>query len=334
MTKGKNENNNNITWELFFKKLLQNIDAPVMVADPDGNVVFANKKYLKLFGFSEEDIIGKRWIEEIIPESKREAVRRIIDDIKKSETLSRFDAPVIKAEGVEKYLRWVGIPLSEKETFLYMFVGRETELSEDADVKVHSSSPEKISTVHEEIVNVIFEASRVSEPDTAEHAARVVSFATALAEKMNIGKERIEGLKVACLLHDLGKLAVDEKILYKKGKLDKDEFEQIKKHPHLGSKVASLVYFLRDIIPIMANHHENYDGSGYPSGIKGEDIPVEARILSVADIYEALTADRPYRKGFTREEAISIIEKEKGHKLDPGITDIFLKMVREGKIKD
>jgi HD-GYP domain-containing protein (c-di-GMP phosphodiesterase class II) len=78
----------------------------------------------------------------------------------------------------------------------------------------------------------------------------------------------------------------------------------------------------------MANHHENYDGSGYPNGVKGENIPLEARVLSVADIYEALTADRPYRKGYSRKKALEIIEEERGRKLDPVITDIFLSMVR------
>ena len=147
-------------------------------------------------------------------------------------------------------------------------------------------------------------------------------------------KERIEKLKTACLLHDLGKLAVDEKILFKKGKLTAKEYDEMKKHPGWGTDVVRLVYFLKDIIPIMANHHENFNGTGYPKGIDGENIPLEARILSVADIYEALTADRPYRKGYSVVEAVVIMKEEKGKKLDPEITDVFLDMVEKGEFSE
>jgi HD-GYP domain-containing protein (c-di-GMP phosphodiesterase class II) len=181
---------------------------------------------------------------------------------------------------------------------------------------------------------MLFTAAGTTDPETAKHAARSMVFAVALAKKLKISKERIEKLKIASLLHDVGKLAISQKILFKKGKLDREEFDEIKKHPHWGSEIVHMVYFLRDIVPILINHHENYDGSGYPKGVKGDRIPLEARILSIADIYEALTADRPYRKGFSRKEAIAIMEEEKGRKLDPEITDIFLDMVRKRKLDE
>jgi len=159
-----------------------------------------------------------------------------------------------------------------------------------------------------------------------------IRLATMLARKLKVSRETLEKLRSASLLHDLGKLAVDEKILFKRGKLDREEFDEIKKHPGWGSDVVGLVYILHDIIPIMASHHENFDGTGYPKGIKGDDIPQAARILAVADIYEALTSDRPYRKGFTKKEAIAIMKYEKGRKLDPVITDVFLKMIVKKEI--
>ena len=161
-----------------------------------------------------------------------------------------------------------------------------------------------------------------------------MSLAVALAKKLGLSKTKIERLKVASLLHDLGKLAIDEAILFKAGKLTKEEFEQIKKHPRWGTEVAQLVYFLDDVIPIMIGHHENYDGTGYPNGVKGKDISLEARILSIADIYEALIEDRPYRKGFPKKKAIEIMESEKGWKLDARITDIFIEMIKNEKFKE
>lgn len=149
-----------------------------------------------------------------------------------------------------------------------------------------------------------------------------------------MSKERINRLKTAALLHDLGKLAIDEKILYKKGKLKEFEYEAVKKHSNHGAQMIYPVYFLRDIIPIMKSHHEYYDGTGYPDGLKGDGIPLESRILSIADIYEALTADRPYRMAYDKKRALSILKKEKGHKLDPELTDIFIRMVEDERFKE
>ncbi|RKY42203.1 MAG: hypothetical protein DRP85_03625 [Candidatus Makaraimicrobium thalassicum] len=323
-----------LLWGLFFEKLLQNVDASVMVTNSRGHVVFANRRYLDFFSFSEKDIVGKHWITNVIPGARRRSVKKIFDDIKRKKTLGRFDTPVLIAGKLGKYIHWIGIPLKDKRTFFYMFIGREEKYLSRLSVKMHAATRGKLDTTYKEVVNTLFQASMVSEPDTARHAVRVMVFAVGLARKLKMSKERIERLKVAALLHDLGKLAVDGRILFKKGKLTASDIREIRKHPRLGSEVVRFVYFLRDIIPIMVNHHENYDGGGYPCGIKGEDIPLEARILCVADIYEALTAERPYRKRFSMEEAIRIMEMEKGLKLDPGLTDIFLDIVKKGGFRE
>jgi len=323
-----------VLWELLFEKLLQNVDFAVMVTDTAGDVIFVNERFLDFFCFSQKDIIKKEWISVIIPEEKRGEVRRIFSDIKKKKTLVLFDTPVSASERIEKYLCWTCVPLKEKRIYLYMFLGEENKGAVESRIRVRTVSPGALKESHKKIVDILFAASKISEPDTAIHSARVMSFAVNFAKKLKLSEFRIERLKVAALLHDLGKLVVDEKILFKRGKLTKAEYDEIKKHPRTGSELARLMYFLNDIVPIMETHHENYDGSGYPDGIKGEDIPLESRILSVADIYEALTADRPYRKGFTGEEAIAIMEYEKGRKLDPNITDIFIEMLQKGELKE
>jgi len=323
-----------VLWALFFEKLLQNVTASVMVTDDTGKVIFVNENYLDFFCFKEEDIVGKSWIDIIIPQDQRSAVKKIFNDIKKRKMLGKFNTPVDGARKTDDYLCWIAIPLEKKRTMLYTFIGKKGGETDERMVKVFDNTKVMLNTAYAEVVETIFSAAEKSEPGTAKHAIRVMCFAVTLAKKINIKKDGIERLKVASLLHDLGKLAVDDKILFKKGKLDKKEFDEIKKHPILGSEIVHLVYFLRDIIPIMANHHENYDGSGYPEGIRGKDIPLEARVLGIADIYEALTADRPYRKGFSREDAVDIMRGEKGKKLDPKITDIFLEMVQNDEIEE
>ncbi len=333
LTRKEKEDRSAVLWWLFFEKLLEKVEAFIMVTDSSGRIVFANSSCLDSFSLPEKAVMGKDWIKSIIAESERNAISKIFSDIKRKKMLMRFDAPVMIAKRLEKRICWSAIPLKERRRYFYMFIGRERTCSAKR-VNVHNVTPLKLNEAYREAIDMFFKASISNDPDTAKHAHRVMAFAVALAKRLKISKKRIERLKVACLLHDIGKIAVDEKILYKKGKLTRKEFAQIKRHPIWGADVAKLFYFLRDIIPIMMSHHENYNGSGYPAGLKGDAIPLEARLLSVVDIYEALTADRPYRKGFSREEAIAIIREERGWKLDPKITDIFLEMVKKNKIKE
>ncbi|MFH1846399.1 MAG: HD-GYP domain-containing protein [Candidatus Omnitrophota bacterium] len=323
-----------LLWGLFFEKLLKNFSTLLMVSDSKGDVVFANKKYLDFFDFSKRDIIGKCWIKSLIPKDRRDAVEKVFKDIKEKKIIGRFRTPVVIRGAEEKNLFWIGVPLKEKRIMLYMFMGHDKKSVEKAKSQSRSGRLGKLDTTQKEIIGAFFEASEVSEPGTAKHALRVMSYAVTLARKLKIDKQRIENIKAASLLHDLGKLAVDRKILFKKGKLNKREFDQIKKHPEWGAEIAGFIYFLHDIIPIMISHHENYDGTGYPKGIKGEDIPLEARVLGIADVYEALTADRPYRKGFSEKEAMKIMVEEKGHRLDPKITDIFLDIIRKNNVRE
>ena len=323
-----------VLFKLLFQKLLENLDAIVMVTDSSGHIVFANLKYMEYFGFSAKDIIGEYWTDNIIPEDKKDSIDKIFEDITKKEILSQVETPVLGVGNLRKHMCWIVTPLDDKPEPLYMFIGQEGKCLFTPHIKVHAPTSRRIKAAGKEIINLIFEAVRRAEPGTADHSSRVMFFAEALAKRLKISEEKIYDLKIAAMLHDLGKLAVDHRILFKKGKLDAEEFNHIKSHLKWGADIARLIYFLKDVVPIMANHHENYDGRGYPRGLSGEDIPIEARILSIADIYEALTADRPYRKAFLKEEAIAIMEYEKGHKLDPRITEVFLELVRQDKVKE
>ncbi|MDD5633912.1 MAG: HD domain-containing protein [Candidatus Omnitrophica bacterium] len=321
-----------VLWGLFFEKLLRNLEACVVVTDDRGKIIFTNKKFSDFFNYTEDDVRNTDWIDTVIPEPKQKAVDKVFTKIRQKRLLARFDAPVMTASGINRFLCWTCIPVKEKDDIFYMFIGLEPKDHTRYDVRTYVvGTADKVRT-YKKIVDLLFNASMVSEPDTAVHAARVMLFAVMLAKRLKLSKARIEKLKSAALLHDLGKLLVDEKILYKKGRLSEKEFDQIRMHPSWGSNAVRFVYFLQDIIPIMICHHENYDGSGYPKGIKGNAIPLEARILSIADVFEALTADRPYRKGFSPEEAIKIMTMEKGIKFDPKLVDIFFHMIKGGRI--
>jgi putative nucleotidyltransferase with HDIG domain len=165
---------------------------------------------------------------------------------------------------------------------------------------------------------------------TSDHIRRVQKFAIGLAKALGVTDEKtIKAINAAALLHDTGKLAVPEHILNKPGKLTPLEFEQMKLHVDVGADILSAIDFPYPVVPIVRAHHENWDGGGYPRGLKGEDIPIGARILSVVDCYDALTSDRPYRPALTDAEAMKIVIDRRGKMYDPDVVDTFIKVYRE-----
>ena len=146
---------------------------------------------------------------------------------------------------------------------------------------------------------------------------------------MNLPAEEMENIRQASMLHDLGKIGISDKILLKRSKLTKKEFEEIKKHPQIAADIIRPIQFMHDIIPLILYHHERWDGKGYPAGLKGEEIPIGARIIAISDVYQALTSNRPYRKAYSKKEAMNIIKKGAGTQFDPRIVDTFLKIVKK-----
>ena len=164
---------------------------------------------------------------------------------------------------------------------------------------------------------------------TSNHIRRVQGAAVALARELGIrDSQTMKAIEAAALLHDTGKIAVPEHILNKPGKLTAAEFEKMKLHAPIGAEILSAIDFPYPVVPIVRHHHENWDGTGYPDGIKGEAIPIGARILSVVDCYDALTSDRPYRQAMTDAAALEIVVARRGTMYDPTIVDAFVRTYR------
>jgi putative nucleotidyltransferase with HDIG domain len=162
------------------------------------------------------------------------------------------------------------------------------------------------------------------DPDNAGHAGRVTELALRLAAAMDVSPERVEAIRAGGPLHDIGKLELDRAILDKPGALDAAELEKIRTHPELGARMLKGVKSLRSSLDCVLHHHERWDGGGYPYGLGGDAIPLEARILAVADAYDAMTSLRPYRDPRTREEALAEVERCAGTQFDPQIARVFL----------
>jgi putative nucleotidyltransferase with HDIG domain len=165
---------------------------------------------------------------------------------------------------------------------------------------------------------------------THSHVRRVQAYAVGLSRALGVSDaQTVKAIEAAALLHDTGKLAVPEHILNKPGKLTAAEFERMKQHVDVGADILSLVDFPYPVVPIVRGHHENWDGSGYPRGISGAEIPIGARILSVVDCFDALTSDRPYRRRMTDAAAIEILLERRGRMYDPAVVDTFIRIYRD-----
>jgi putative nucleotidyltransferase with HDIG domain len=164
---------------------------------------------------------------------------------------------------------------------------------------------------------------------TYEHARRVRRYAMALARQAGIADPHIlHALESAALFHDVGKLAIPDRLLEKPGPLTLEEYLQVKQHAAIGADMLSGVAFAGPLALFVRHHHENWDGTGYPDGRPREDTPIGSRVLAIADCYDALTSDRPYRCALTQRAAIVMIEERRGSMFDPKMTDAFLRIVR------
>ncbi len=190
---------------------------------------------------------------------------------------------------------------------------------------------EALKSSNLQAVKALSEAVELKDPYTRGHCDRVAKYALGIARRLNLPEEEIRYLEYASYLHDCGKIGVDREVLNKAGELTAQEWEQVKKHSQMGENVVKQANFFLRIAPLIRSHHERWDGSGYPDGKAGEEIPLGARIIAVADAYDAMTSDRPYRKALSPEEAVAILSKEKGKQFDPMIVESFLEFLEDNK---
>jgi putative nucleotidyltransferase with HDIG domain len=184
--------------------------------------------------------------------------------------------------------------------------------------------------VHLELLRALTAALDAKDPYTQGHSARVAKISLAIAEKLNLSDKKQEMIEYAALLHDVGKIGIEDAILRKPGPLTEGEYIIVKQHPVIGFDIVSKVDFLKEIAGLIRSHHERCNGSGYPDGKKQTDLPVESLILAVADVFEALTSDRPYRKAYSVEEALIIMENEGNEYYDFKVIKALKEILQEG----
>ena len=187
-------------------------------------------------------------------------------------------------------------------------------------------------TTFAQTLATLAEALDLRDPYTAGHSSRVADYSTKLARELGLSRRETEVVTKAALLHDLGKIAIPDAILLKPDRLDRLERRAIEQHPSVGAKILREISSMEDVVPCVLHHHERVDGAGYPNHLHGEDIPLGARILAVADAFDAMTTDRPYRRALSVDVAVRELRRVAGQQLDARIVETFTVLIRKGHI--
>ncbi|MBE3090425.1 MAG: diguanylate cyclase [Actinobacteria bacterium] len=242
----------------------------------------------------------------------------------------------IRAEEIVRRVEQACRQFSSEDMPISIALGISTKVKEDENiVEVLKAAEDKMywnkttdeKRMHRSMIFSLEKSLDKKDYETEEHIERMGDLALLLGKDLNLPEDKLNDLAMLAALHDIGKIAVADSIILKPGKLTPEEWELVKKHPEIGYRIVKSSTDLAAIADAILTHHENWDGSGYPVGLKGEEIPLVSRIISIVDSYDAMTNDRPYRKAFAKEQAIAEIRRCSGTKYDPKLVEVFIKIM-------
>ncbi|MBF0465038.1 MAG: PAS domain S-box protein [Nitrospirae bacterium] len=307
----------------FLRSIVQSTQDAIITINADGIVLFWNDGAVRTFGYSTDEVVGIP-LNFIIPErlihKHEEGIKRVLSTGDSEAIGKTFELVAQNREGGEfpvelSLASWK----NQRETFFTGII-RDISRRKCAEAELQQSV-EKLRKVIGGIIQTIAMTVEVRDPYTAGHQRRVANLARAIATEMKLDEDTIDAIRMAGTIHDIGKIYVPAEILSKPGKLSDIEFELIKMHSEVGFDILKTIEFPWPVAQIVLQHHEKWDGSGYPIGLKGTGILLEARIICVSDVIEAITFHRPYRAGLGIEKAIEEIQKARGILFDPDVVD-------------
>jgi PAS domain S-box-containing protein len=307
------------------------LDAAVII-DQNGKTLFANNAAAELIGMtSPQDAVGIRVKDFIHPDCMKSAIRNYLM-VKRRHARFLNEYKIITPDGQEKDVEGLGTNIIFEGMPAHIVTLRDISERKSAEKEIRDGII-RLSNNLEETVISLASAFEMKDPYTAGHQRRVSEIVSAIALEMDMEQESFQGLRLASLVHDIGKINVPTEILSKPGKLTEPEFQLIRTHSEAGYDILKKINFPWPISKIVLQHHERMDGSGYPNGLSGQEILLEARIIAVADVIEAMATHRPYRASLGIEKALEEIEKNRGRLYDKDVADTCLHLFRSGKFR-
>ena len=313
-----------------YRRLLDHNPAAIVV-HVDGKIVYVNQASLDLVAASSpEDALGKHVFDFVHPDYREIVLERIQHCQKDGKFAHPIEEKFLRLDGKSVDVEVTAIPITYQGKPASQVVFWDITSRKQVEENIQSNL-DKLNKTLKGTVDALSSAVETRDPYTAGHQKEVAKIACAVAEEMGLPEDLIEGLRVASLLHDIGKIKIPAEILSKPAILTDIEYELIKTHPQAGHEILKTISFPWPVGKIVLQHQERMDGSGYPNGLKGDEICLEARILGVVDVVEAMCSHRPYRGALGKERALEEIEKYRGTLYDENVVDACLKLFREDR---
>jgi len=314
-----------------YRRLLDHNPAAIVV-HVNGIIVYANKASLDLVAAKRpEDALGKKIFDFVHPAYRKIVLDRVMQCQKNGIFAEPIEEKFLRLDGKSIDVEVTAIPITYQGEPASQVVFWDITNRKRAEENIRNSLDELNKTL-EGTVDALSSAVATRDPYTAEHQREVARFACIVGEEMHLPEEMIEGLRVASLLHDIGKIKIPAEILSKPALLTDIEYQLIKTHPQAGLEILKSITFPWPVGKIVLQHQERMDGSGYPKGLKGDEICIEARILSVVDVLEAMCSHRPYRSSRGKDKALEEIMKNRGILYDEDVVDTCIRLFREEKL--
>ena len=312
--------------EARFSELVDALPQTICEMDEDGAIAYLSDHGLHAFGYTREDLEeGLHALQMLIPED-RERAQEDFGRLLGGERLGAAEYTALRKDGT-------AFPVLSYSTPLVRTEEPRRVRSIVVDITKRKEEERALREMLDGLIRGMGLTTKMRDPYTAKHQQRVTELACAIASEMALAEEQVEGIRVAGLLHDIGKIAVPAEVLAKPSELTGPELELIKAHPQLAYEILLGVDFSWPVADVVLQHHERLDGSGYPHGLKGDDIRLEARILAVADVVEAMASHRPYRAALGIDAALEEIEEKKGLLYDPEVVDVCRRLFREERFR-
>jgi PAS domain S-box-containing protein len=320
--------------EAKYRTILEDIQEGYFEVDATGNFIFLNDSTCQLLGYSQEELLGMNYRQYTDPENAKKIFQAFRKVYNAGQTSEGFDWQIIRKNGTRRYVE-ASVSLqknSQDKAIVFRGLVRDVTERKLAEVKLQQTL-DSLKNAVGATIQVLIAALEARDPYTAGHQSQSARLASAIATEMGLAQESVEGIRMAGSIHDLGKLSIPAEILTKPSRLTVIEYEMVKEHPQSGYDMLKDIESPWPLAQIVYQHHERMNGTGYPRMLKGDEIILEARIMAVADVVDAMSSHRPYRASLGIEAALKEIEQNRGTLYDETVVDACLSLIRNKDYK-